>query len=306
MPGEIFISCGQSSPKERKFAEEICSLLTKNNFHPYVAIEAQGIQDVNKGIVNKLKESDYYIFINLKRERLYRKLWLKEYRGSLFTNQELAFVYILEFEHAIFLQQKGVILEGIGKYILSNAKTFEGLEEAIKIIESEIEERGWSPDYSRNLLVQYIRAFPHVPYKDDSLFQHQLRQIYHIGVKNCRSDSVAVNVIAHLIEITPLGSNTFNYVDRTDLKWATQKGYIRNIPPGETVPFDAFALDEQNPQNVYMHSLSDTYPRPPVINQIGRYLLHYQIYSENFPVTEVKIDLNLTGQTATTTAQLSK
>ena len=107
-----------------------------------------------------------------------------------------------------------------------------------------------------------------------------------------------------MIEIIPLGNNTFNHVDRTDLKWATQMGYTRNIAPGETVPFDAFVLDEQNPHHVYMHSLSDTHPRLPIISQIGRYMLRYQIYSENFPVSEFRIELNLTGQTATTTAQV--
>jgi len=304
MPGEIFISCGQAKSKERELVDSISSLLRRKGFTPYGAIEAQSIQDINNEIIGMLKRSDYYIFIDLRRERISGYFWWAKYRGSLFSNQELAIAYTLEFEHALFLKQKGIVLEGIGKYILSNAKAFERPDEIIDLIESEIDRRNWSPNYSRNLVAQYIRFYPRVPYIDHTLLYPQLRQIYHIGIRNCRNDAVAVNVIAHLIAIIPLGDSTFNHVDRTDLKWATQMGYTRNIPPDETVPFDAFVLDEENPHHVYMHSLSDAHPRIPIISQIGRYILQYQIYSENFPVSEFKIELNLTGQTTTTTVQI--
>jgi hypothetical protein len=46
------------------------------------------------------------------------------YRGSLFTNQELAIAYVLEFQEVQYLQQENVKLEGIGKYLLSNAIPF--------------------------------------------------------------------------------------------------------------------------------------------------------------------------------------
>lgn len=304
MPGEIFISCGQAKPKERELVANISSSLRNKGFNPYVAIEAQSIQDINNEIIGRLKQSDCYIFIDFKRERIWGYLWWKKYRGSLFTNQELAIAYVLGFEHAIVLRQKGVELEGIGKYILSNAKTFENPKEVITLVESEVNNRKWSPEYSRNLIAQYIKSSPGILYRDHTL--SQLQQIYHIGIINCRSDVAAINVIAHLVEIAIPGGNVNNDIDRSDLKWARQIGYTRNIPPKETVPFDAFALDEQNPHHVYLHSLSDTHPRIPIINQVGHYILRYQIYSENFPVTEVRVDLNLTGQAATTTAQLVK
>jgi hypothetical protein len=304
MPGEIFISCGQVTINERTIATNISTLLKSRGFNPYVAIEAQSIEDINNEIIGRLKRSDYYVFIDLRRERISGYLGWTKYRGSLFSNQELAIAYALGFEHVLFLRQQGVILEGIAKYILSNARTFRRFEEVVTLVESEVNTRAWESTYSRNLFTEYIRFFSGVYYKDHTLPQHQVRQICHVGVRNGRTNDVAVNVIAHLIEIIPLGNSAFDHVDTTDLKWATQMGYTRNIPPGETVPFDAFALDERNPCHVYMHSLSDTHPRLPIISQVGRFILRYQIYSENFSVSEFKVELNLTGQIATTTAQL--
>ena len=302
MPGKIFISCGQVTSAERTLSKQVAISLTNKGFNPYVASEAQSIQDINTEIIGKLKKSDYYIYIDLKRECIAGYFWCRKYRGSLFTNQELAIVYALGFERTIFLQQKGILLEGMARYILSNAKKFTNVNEVIPIVEDEIDKRKWDTKYSRHLSVQYIQAYPKIPYGDHT--QSMVQQIYHVGIRNCTKDIAAINVIAHLVAITEPNGNINVAIDKGDLKWARQIGYTRNIPPGEIAPFDAFALDEQNPQNVYLHSSSDAHPRIPIINQSRSYILHYQIYSENFPLLEFKIRLLLAGQTQTTIAEL--
>ena len=76
----------------------------EKGYSPYVAIEAQSIQDVNSGIISELKNSDFYVFVDFKREKIAKK---GKYRGSLFTNQELAIAYVLRFENAVFFRESG-------------------------------------------------------------------------------------------------------------------------------------------------------------------------------------------------------
>jgi hypothetical protein len=83
-----------------------------------------------------------------------------------------------------------------------------------------------------------------------------------------------------------------------------QMGYARNIAPEDFVPFDAFGIDETNPTHVYLHSASDTRPRFPIIDKAGKYLLKYEVFSENFPAMELTLLLDLTGNTATTKVEL--
>ena len=94
MPAKVFISCGQASPAEKQITDSLAKWFSSQGFSPYVAIQVQSILDLNGGIIGNLKTSDYYLFVNLRRERL-KRFPRSEYRGSLFTNQELAIAYAL-------------------------------------------------------------------------------------------------------------------------------------------------------------------------------------------------------------------
>lgn len=122
MPGKVFISCGQANPKEKEVAKKLEDWLRTEGFSPYVAIRTQSINDVNSGIIGNLKNSDYYIFIDFRREKI--SCFKKIYRGSLFTNQELAIAYYLGFDNAIFFQQTGVKRDGLLNYMISNSTLF--------------------------------------------------------------------------------------------------------------------------------------------------------------------------------------
>jgi hypothetical protein len=94
MPGKMFVSCGQKIEEEIRTAGAIEDWLTDEGFRPYVAIQAQTILDLNGEIIRELKQSDFYLFINFRRE----SLGDESFRGSLLTNQELAIAYSLGFE----------------------------------------------------------------------------------------------------------------------------------------------------------------------------------------------------------------
>src|SRR5438132_10277879 len=136
MSAKIFISCGQKLDEERHATAELSNALTAEGFEVYVAIAAQSIEDVNSGIIGQLRRSDYYIFIDFAREDLHGCS-----RGSLFTNQELAIAYILGFEHVIFFQQNAVCLEGLLKYMGSNATRFEEPADVPDLVIKAVRER---------------------------------------------------------------------------------------------------------------------------------------------------------------------
>src|SRR5689334_10627574 len=102
MPGRVFISCGQANNSERHVAGNVRQWFESKGFTPYVAINTQSLADVNSGIIDELKRADFYVFIDFRRDELANRPAndFGVFRGSLFTNQELAIAYFLQFEHA--------------------------------------------------------------------------------------------------------------------------------------------------------------------------------------------------------------
>lgn len=126
MPGNVFVSCGQKTKKERYIASRIKTWLAGAQFKPYVSIQDQSLRDLNQKIISELKSTDYFILIDFKRERisLKKKKGKWEYRGSLYTNQELAITSVLGFDDVLLFKQNGVKLEGMSGHMLANAVSF--------------------------------------------------------------------------------------------------------------------------------------------------------------------------------------
>jgi len=93
LTGKVFVSRGQASADEKEAAEQIAQLLkTEFGLTPYLAITVQGLRDIMR-IVDELRSSDYYLFVDFKRR-------------SLFTHQELALAHHLGFTEVIALQHQ--------------------------------------------------------------------------------------------------------------------------------------------------------------------------------------------------------
>jgi hypothetical protein len=69
MRSRVFLSCGQR-PDEKDVATKIGALLIARGFDVYVAIDAQTILEINRGIIRELKGSDCYLIVNFRRERI--------------------------------------------------------------------------------------------------------------------------------------------------------------------------------------------------------------------------------------------
>ncbi len=304
MATKVFISCGQATDREIETAKKIKEWLENKEIgfeKAYVAIREQEMQDLNSAIINNLADSDYFLFIDFKREtinggNLFKKVvnWLlgkKSYRGSLFAHQELALAYYLGFEDVIFLHQEGVISEGFLKSIQGNSIPFRGYDEILEIVKEQVGKR-WDKNYSRHLVVGDITK-SEGSYGDHSSDGQKRQQIWHCRIDNRRKREAAQNVVARLKEIRDEKGEVKSSPDKQALKWAgayTSYSYV--IPPQSDGTFDLFCTFPYKLTEIYLHSLLDVKPREPIIRKAGEFYLIYQISAINFPRLEFSVKLN--------------
>jgi hypothetical protein len=116
----IFVSCGRRDEKEKEIAYRLEKALTELGFEPYVAIHEQSTRSVIQNIIPHLRDDEYFLFIDFRRERLISET--EEYRGSLFTSQELAIALYLE-KDIIAFQEEGIKkLDGMLSAIQANGR----------------------------------------------------------------------------------------------------------------------------------------------------------------------------------------
>ena len=134
---KIFICCGQTENTiEEEVAKEIEKKLEEKGFDPYVACVHIGPEGPVEAIFNELRNSEYLLFIDFKRERLLRQnkqdigeyVDTEKHRGSLFCNQELAIASFLRIPFIAF-QQNGVKeKDGLTKYLQWNPVWFDEIK----------------------------------------------------------------------------------------------------------------------------------------------------------------------------------
>ena len=304
MPGKVFISCGQDSEDEKKIANEIKAWFEDpiRGYSAYIAINVQRLEDINNAIVKELSSSDYFVFIDFRREKI---KWFqhKRYRGSLFSHQELALSYYLGFENTILLIENGVCVEGFAKYIQSNPKPFKRRSQILNLIEEEVRARRWSPMYSRHLTIEGIEKLPMPIAYGDHTGNYSAVTVFECRIRNNRNYTTAMYVSAVLRRINNLPSPDISY-----LKWAglwEVVGYYQIIFPQSEGRLCLLQVDNNNPLSVFLQSARDAFPRAPIISgPVGRYRLSYQIFAEGFPMLEFEVYLDLTGNPATTNVTL--
>ncbi len=293
MAGKIFISCGQANLDEVKVANDVSNWLTGEGFHPYVAIETQTILDVNGGIISELKNSDYYLFINFRRNKIIDDNGLSFFRGSIFTNQEMGIAYAMGFEKMLFINQKEVRREGIFGYLVSNTPEFENYDEVLPVIQKAIVIDQWKNTYSRNLEIQNLHWGSSVSYKDHTGRRNV--KVLHIDVFNNRPDTGATNTVCRLRSISR-NKIKDESPDKSNLKCSGSQEYSKIILPNDHITFDLLSIDLDKPSNIYLHSALDVNPRVPIITIVGKYELEYEIFAmEYHPITFI-VELDFTDK----------
>jgi hypothetical protein len=289
---QVFVGCGQHHPEERSAAEAIRNQLRQLGFEVYVAVAAQSIEDVNSGIIRQLKRSDYYVFVDFAREDVGGAA-----RGSLFTNQELAIAYLLGFERVLFFQQAGLKLEGLLRYMGSNATRFAIPSELPALVAEAFTTREWLPTYSRHLAAIRPRFDGPFPYGE------LVGWFLYVDIENRRQDVPAFETVARLISIETAEGVGPSHI-RSPLKVTGAPAFEQTIWPMDHGAFDLLALDLSDPTHVRLNSALDVTPIPTLVHGAGTVGLHYAVLARDFPVHKFIVDLTLTGNIDTTMAHI--
>jgi hypothetical protein len=304
MGAKVFISCGLARPNERAVAECVAKWFNSEGFEAYVAVTVQTIMDLNAGVIGALKNSDYYLFINFRREKVIGPP--DSFRGSLYTHQELAVAYALGFDRMILVNQSGTAIEGVLQFIVTNTPRFETEGEVLGIVKDAVRAEHWLPAFSRQLTVEQVAfAYPPTLFHDHAtLPQGRPCLFLHGYVANRRPDIAARQTICRLCEISSIVGPAVVHEDFTPLKATGFTGYEQTIWPSSVGRFDLLSIHYVKPNEIFLHSLNDMGPRRPAISSVGRYKLIYEILAEHFPQVRFAVELEVTGAVKTTKANL--
>jgi len=297
----VFISCGQQKgTDEVEIAHRIFEKLEKMGFEPYIAVEEFSLKGVKENIFRRLSESEYFIFIDFKRERLFKPKNgnfedTGKHRGSLFSHQELAIATFLDIE-ALAFQEEGVKEnDGILKFIQANCIKFKDRHLLPDVITEKVRERGWDPNWRNELLIG----------RDDGDWGDAIdRQTnknarwYHIKVRNLHRREIARDCVAYLEKIKDLSTGEVKTSELVEFKWKGVNSPRVAIPPKKFRFLDAFHI-YYDPQNIVHLGIN-----PFVVDFSGYYELYklrgpgtfeltYVVFSENFSPTKATFKLQI-------------
>ncbi len=273
-------------------ASRIKERLAQLGFDPYVGVEEQTLRGLKENIFEQLRKSEYFIFIDFKRESLGDSI-PPIHRGSLFSHQELAVASFLDLD-VLALQEKGTKPDdGIFKFLQGNAILFTDRHLLPSVIADKVRERGWDPYWRNELVVErepgQFRAVQRIV--NGSMLKWS--RFFHIEVRNRHRSKAATNCYVYLEKIKNLTSSTETLLKTIEFKWA---GYVlpnAHIPPGNAREFDAFYIYTDNPTRLEFNVYSDANDYTPLLMGEGRYELTFLVVSDNFPQTRASFRLEL-------------
>lgn len=310
MKSKVFVSCGQR-PSELEVARQVGKLLERRGFNVYIAVDVQTILEINTGIIRELKNSDCYLFINFCREKIAKKKGAK-YRGSLFSNQELAIAYALGFERILVINQRDIVPEGLLRYIGNNTETFSNFDDCCDTVERALDRSKWTADYSRRLRAGEPRFSDGIQYGTIS------GTFLYLDIFNDRPDIAALETTAKCSEFARIGESLRPCPIRSPLKATGRPGFSHSIFPKSHEAFDLLCIGTHNtPVNVgafgvpplsgsiagakIMHEEAGVFlntaldrvgPQSLPITP-GTWVLRYEFFAIDFPVLSVLVELIL-------------
>lgn len=303
----VFISCGQQKGSDEvKIARAIAAKLEKMGFDLYVAVDEQTLTGVKENIFQRLGKSEYFVFIDFKRERLFRLENESfgdtgKHRGSLFSHQELAIATYLDIECMAFQEKDVKEEDGILRFIQANCIPFSDRHLLADVVAQKVSEkvsrREWNPNWRNELILRRDNSgeFEHVDYVGG---QPAPARFYHIGVENLHRRKIAHDCTVYLEKIENLSSGEVTTPELVEFKWKGVTTSRVSIPPKGFRYFDAFHIYETMPKTVGLGI------NPFIIDFSGYYesytlqdphdlRLTYVVFSENFPPVRETFQLHM-------------
>jgi len=240
----VFISCGQQkNSEEEKIAVGLKEEITKLGFdEPYVAIKEQITKGFKENIFHKLEQSEYFLFIDFKREKIKAKP--RRSRGSLFSNQELAIAAYLDKPILAYQEERVKEKDGILSVIQVNPIRFLNrdllIELIIKEIKRKLDKNEWNNRWRDELVLERLNDdTSSVNYDNDP---NKAALFYHIRVNNNHYNKIAWGCSSYIEKITILDTNKDKPLDLVENKWRGVKIPSVQILPQKYLKFDGFHL----------------------------------------------------------------
>lgn len=288
----VFISCGQQkTTDEVEVAHKIYEKLHNAGFEPYIAVEEQTLRGVTENIFRRVSESEYFLFVDFKREPLKGGVC----RGSLFSHQELAIATFLRIEVLAFRERGVKEDDGLMRFIQANCIEFTDRQLLPDVVAQRVAERAWDKRQRNALLLDrddmdYDDAF-------DATVRKAAR-FFHIKVRNLHQRKMARDCVAYLEGITNLSTGVSRVCELVEFKWRGVREARVTVPAASFRKLDSFHIYEDSPQIVdlginpfvvdYMGFYEQYRLRGP-----GRFSLSYVVFSVDFPPARTTFTLDV-------------
>jgi hypothetical protein len=280
MRARVFISCGQNqNSDEVQIATEIATSLSKLGFDPYIAVQEHSLRGLTDNLFNRLRESEYLVFVDFRRDQLANK---SEHRGSLFSHQELAIAAFLGMEVLAF-QEAGVLqLDGMIRFLQANAFPFTDRASLPDIVRTEVL-HAWTPGWRKTLsLTRDPTQFVDADSVDQDRRPAGVRRFFHASVLNQHRSLVAAHTHVYLDRVTRDSVNADIPVKSIELKWA---GYLfpnAVVRPGLSRDFDCCWVHHTYPSVAQFSGFVDSTEYMPLIQGPGRFRLRFTALADGF------------------------
>ena len=301
LKAKVFISCGQRrGTDEERIAKEIKEFLEKElGYEGYVALDDQTVKGIPEAILYELETSEYFLFIDFKREGLvpdnprpqqvYDTLLSGlPRRGSLFSHQELAVASYLKMPIIAF-HEEGVERDGLANFELVNSIPLKDRRDCVQVVAAQIENAGWEPRWKNQLRLERDRwTFREKPTPNTTVHCH-------IYVGNLHHREAALGCQTYLERARRIDRTEDEPLPTIELKWAGYEHPAAHIFPGSQYqrPFDAFFMWCDQPHTVHASSFGDHPDFRWELSGPGQFQLTYVVYSINFPPARITCELIL-------------
>ncbi len=288
----VFISCGQSkNSDEEATAAAVRKTLEDLGFEAWLAYQQQTLSGVKEHIFQKLDNSEYFVFVDFRREQLGRT---GVYRGSLFSHQELALASYLGIDVLAFREVGVKKLDGLLSFLGGEAIEFEHKRTLPNKIAKEVRKRirngKWNPHWRNEIVLESKPTHTDFPSE-----KGLLRRFFNISALNRHRNKVATNCYVYLERATRLDPSEPIPLHHTfELQWEGFRLPYANILPGQFRRFNAFCIPFDSPTRLQFSGLFSDWPGLfPDIQSAGRYNLDYLVLSSNFPPARRSFRLTL-------------
>ena len=272
-------------------ATAVADRLRSEGFEPYVATAEQSLRALRENLFPRLTDAEYFLFIDFRRERLESG----DYRGSLFSNQELAIASYLDKDFLGF-QEAGAERGGLIAHLQGNCKRFSSRDDLPNLVLSEIRNRR-EPNWQNRWHVELNDKL----YADEPFDElGTLGRFFHLRVTNRHRHRTAWNCLAYIRSVIDNTSGKPIDFESVELKWA---GYVfptATIAPRGWRPLDAFWISHADPQRFQFRCFADWTGAIPQI-QRPSVTLTYEVVSDSMPGHTVSLTVRLAEQLADVT-----